>query len=175
MAIAAWAALVFTMGVFVGVRGLSSWPEAWWSSMAVIAGVLVLWIPLRASRLKWFSMVRELETAEPREVPYGTWSTDHWSLLRTTHPGILRAMYVLYISLMVPVLAVSILWEPYLVGVQLWLALDWTGRGLVAARWERRQGVLLWLGRKGRAPSEYYYTPVSPRPPTRTATDAPPG
>lgn len=172
MAIAAWAALALTTGVVLGVRGPSSLPDTWWSSMAVFAVVMVLWVPLRASRIKGFGLVRELEKAEPRTEPYGTWPTDGFSLLQRR---LLRGVLVLALVLVALVLPVSLWWEPWLIVGQLLLALDWTGHGLVAARWERRRGVLLWMGRQGRDPSEYYYTPVSSRPPTRTATDAPPG
>ncbi|MEU6348961.1 hypothetical protein ABZ896_06505 [Streptomyces sp. NPDC047072] len=172
MAIAAWCALAITTAVVFAVRGSSLLRESWWDTFGMVAAVLVLCLALRATRVPVLGMVRELETALPRHVPYGYWPTDRFTLLQPQFHGAMLAFAAAPVAVVLPV---SLLWEPYLIAGLLYMFLDPLSRGLVGARHERRHGVLLWLGRKGRDPAEYYYTPVTPRPPTRTATDGPPG
>jgi hypothetical protein len=170
-AVPAWIAVVCAMGVFLAVRGNAGLPDWWWRTVSLIVAVQALWLRLRGTRLRFFSTARYFDEALPRPVPYGTWSTDHWGVFhRPRSPFAVRPLV-----LMALVLPLSLFWEPYPILGLLWVALDWTSLGLVAARWEFENRALLWLGRQGRDPAEYYYTPVSPRPPTRTATDAPPG
>lgn len=172
MAIAAWFALIVTAGVAFGVRGPSTLREDWWDVLGIVTGVLVLFCALRATRIPVLGLVPELETAPLRRVPYDHWSTDRWTLLQ---PQMRKSTVIGALAPVAVLLPVSLLWEPYVVVGLVYWAVDPSVRGSVAARHERRYGVLLWLGRKGRDPSEYYYTPVSPGPPPRTATDAPPG
>ncbi|MER5226158.1 hypothetical protein [Streptomyces flaveus] len=172
LAITALAALVVTVVVLLAVRGLSAWPDPWlwYGPPAVMAAVLVLWTPLRMSRLKGFSMVLEFEQAVPREDPRGVLPTDGGRLFR----GPFRPFLHFALALVAIALIPSLFWDPYLVFGQLYLAVDWLCKGLVIAHWERRHGVLLWHGHDRNDPHKLSYTPVIRRPPTQTATDAPP-
>ncbi|WP_446041975.1 hypothetical protein [Streptomyces sp. SID1121] len=75
--------------------------------------------------------------------------------------------------LLVPTLVAALVLSPWLSLIPLWLSLDWLVRAGVAARWEKRNAVLLWRGHVPARPWELSYSPLRP-PPTRPTTDGPP-
>ncbi|UUU24414.1 hypothetical protein [Streptomyces sp. DSM 40750] len=158
-AIPAWIALLCTMGAFLAVHGDSELPDWWWRAVAYISATHAVLFRLRLTRIRFVSTVRQFDEAPPRPVPYGTWSTDYWGPFhRPRSPFVVRALV-----LMALVLPLCLLWEPYPMLGLLWVTLEWTSLGLIASRWEFESRALLWLGRQGRDPEEYYYTTVSPR------------
>jgi hypothetical protein len=164
-AIAAAAALAVTAVVLYAVRGLPEPSGRWWLPCAVLVVVVGLWAPVKASRLRWVGRAREYEAAVPLAGP----PPEGDSLRRRpVRPRVFAGFLVLS-------LAVSLLWEPALVLLLVWRALSWLTDSLVAARWERRHGVLLWRGHDEDDPGKLSCSPVSGPPPTRTATGAPPG
>ncbi len=79
----------------------------------------------------------------------------------------------LFAFMALPTLVAALVWGPWLALLPLASAAQWGAQALVIAVWERRNGRLLWrkptMGDVGLATS-----PLSPRPPTRTANGAPP-
>ncbi|MFI8949243.1 hypothetical protein ACIGO6_22325 [Streptomyces sp. NPDC053750] len=69
----------------------------------------------------------------------------------------------------VPTLVATLVWGSWVALLPLVLVAQWGAQALAVALWERRNGRVLW-----RAPGGPVTSPVSPRPPTRTATGAPP-
>ncbi|MGW0337964.1 hypothetical protein ACWD0J_40340 [Streptomyces sp. NPDC003011] len=164
-AIAAAAALSVTAAVLCAVRGFPELSGRWWLPHAVLIAVVALWTPVKASRLRWVGRARAYEAAVPlADPPAGGDSLRRRPVRLTVFAGFLAAA-----------LAVSLLWEPALTLLLGWRALSWLTESLVAARWERRHGVLLWQGHDEDDPWKLACSPVSPTPPTRTATGAPPG
>ncbi|MCT9081683.1 hypothetical protein [Streptomyces fulvoviolaceus] len=167
-AFAAAAALIVTLAVLFVVRGSPVLADAWWLSVVAMVVVAALWTGLQASRSKWGGKARDFEAAVPREDPQGVLPAGRGRLLHRPF------RWVLFLTLLAVSLPLSF-WHSNLALVQLWLTLYWLSGALAAARWERRNGVLLWQGHDRNDPLKLSYTPVSPPPPTRTATDAPPG
>ncbi|GGW90693.1 hypothetical protein [Streptomyces lomondensis] len=130
---------------------------------AGVLALLLVWTLLRASRLRWFSEVRNFEKAVPVEDIDPPGAAER--LLR--HRPFSPRLFVGYVLGAVPLA----LWQPLTTGIFLWSALDWLSEAAVAAHWERRNGLLLWRGRVDSRPWELS---VSRRPPTRTATGAQP-
>ena len=79
----------------------------------------------------------------------------------------------LFAFMAVPTLVAAVVWGAWLALFPLASAVHWGTQALLITVWERRNGRLLWrkhtMGNVGLATS-----PLSPRPPTRTATGAPP-
>jgi len=161
-----WAALAMLFGsavgvaVAVGVRDETPVRSDGVPLVAAVAlGFLVVSALLRSSRLKWFGDVREFEAAVPR--PH-TGATPP----NRTYTVWLVALFVFAALLTSFVGDVVIL--PVVMG------LDWLAKTVVGARWERRNGRVLWRGHDREEPWKLSYAPVSPPRATRTATDAPP-
>ncbi|MDN3249475.1 hypothetical protein ACFW4O_05635 [Streptomyces mutabilis] len=80
----------------------------------------------------------------------------------------------LFAFMAVPTLVAALVWGTWPALFPLASAAHWGTQALLVTVWERRNGRLLWrkptMGDVGLATS-----PLSPRPPTRTATGAPPG
>jgi hypothetical protein len=164
-AIAAAAALAVTAVVLCAVHGLPELPGTWWRPVAVVVVVVALWTPVKASRLRWVGRARAYEAAVPlADPPTGDDSLRRRPLSPRVFVGFLGVSVTL-----------SLLWEPFVTLVVMWQGLSWLSEGLIAARWERRHGVLLWQGHDEDEPWQLSCSPLSPRPPTRTATDAPAG
>ncbi|MDN0195170.1 hypothetical protein [Streptomyces sp. S.PNR 29] len=161
----ALAASAVNVAVMVSVRGFSPVRP---SGLALLAGLalafLAVYTLLRSSRLKWFSGVKQFEAAVPVEDTDAALPTGD-SLRR--HPIGLR----LFAACVAMTLPLALLWDSWMAVFPLWPALAWLGRAVVCARWERRHGRLVW---RGHLPEEPWELSVSRRPPTRTATDAPP-
>jgi hypothetical protein len=130
---------------------------------ALLLVLVVVSTLLKATRIKWVSEVRDFEAAVPLEDTDVVLPTNRFLRDQPFSPK----LFVLYL-----VSTVLMFWEPWVVLIPLGSALDWLGQAAVAARWERRHGKVVWRGRVRSSPWELS---VSPRPPTRTATDAPPG
>jgi hypothetical protein len=163
-AIGAAAALVVTAVVLGVVRGLPDASDRWWWPYVAVACLVALWVPVRASRLKAVGRARTYEAAVPLEEPPAGGDTLH------RRPAGLGA-FVGFLAVSLPL---SLLWDPVVTLFLTWMMLDWLSDALVAARWERRHGVLLWQGIDEDHPWKFAYSRVSPPPPTRTATDVPP-
>lgn len=164
-AIGAAAALAVTAVVLCAVRGLPELSGTWLLPFAAVTVVVALWAGVRSSRLKVVGRARTYEAAVPLENPPAGGDT-----LRR-RPFSPKA----FAGFLAVALTLSLFWDPVVTLVLWWMALDWLSDGLVAARWERRNGVLLWRSDSRDEPWQLAYSPVSPRPPTRTATGAPPG
>ena len=153
------------VAVAVGVRDTSPLTGGLVGRVAVFVVVLLTLATLvRGTRLKWVGEVPEFEAAVPvtgadpalRRRPFGPFGLGRLSLF------------------LVPSVAVGLLGVTWVLLVPLAMALDWLAKAAVGARWERGHGRLLWLGHDREHPWRLSYSPVSPPPPTRTATDAPP-
>lgn len=154
--------------VVVGVvRGFSS--VSFDGAARLVGGVLavvVLFKLLKATPIKWFGEVRDFDAAAPVAPETALPTEDFWH----DHPVNWQFMPVL----LVPTLAVALIWEPWFAVMPLWMAVDWALQAALIVYWERKRGRVLWRGRVRSMPWELAYSPVSPPPPTRTATDAPP-
>ncbi len=129
---------------------------------AVFAVVFFTLVTLvRGTRLKWVGEVANFEAAVP--LPGAAPAP-------TPRPfGLGRLLLFL-----LPNLVVGVLGFTWVLLVPLAMAMDWLAKAAVGARWERANGRLLWLGQDKEEPMRLSYSPVSPPPPTRTATDVPP-
>jgi hypothetical protein len=124
-------------------------------------GFLVLSTLLRASRLKWVGQMGEFEAAGP--LP----DSDR----RHRRAGLAPRMLGL---VLLPALCVFVIRDTGIVVVLLFMGLDWLGKAVAGAGWERANGRHLWLTAGPDQPWRLSYAPVSPPPPIRTAIDAPP-
>ncbi|MET9680258.1 hypothetical protein [Streptomyces coeruleorubidus] len=160
--LAATAVTLTTVGL---VRGFSAPPEPGRLGLytAAVLAWIVVWTLLKATRIKWFSEVREFEKAVRLDGTDPALATERFLRDRPFSPR----MFVLYTLFAVPLA----LWEPLTAVIPLWSAVDWLGQAAVAARWERKHGLLLWRGHVDSRPWELS---VSRRPPTRTASGARP-
>lgn len=148
--------------VAVGVHDTSLLRADSVGRVAVFAVVFLTLVALvRGTRLKWVGEVANFEAAVP---------------VSDAEPVVPRRPFGLgRLSLfLLPNLAVGLLGFTWVLLVPLVMALDWLAKAAVGARWERGHGRLLWLGHDKEEPWRLSYSPVSPAPPTRTATDAPP-
>ncbi|GAP53356.1 hypothetical protein [Streptomyces azureus] len=161
-ALAATAVALTTVGL---VRGFSppSEPGRLGLYVAAVLASIVVWTLLKATRIKWFSEVRDFEKAVPVEETGTVLPTERFLHDQPFSPR----LFVLYLLFAVPLS----LWEPWAATLLLWSALDWLGQAALVARWERRHGLLLW---RGHVESRPWELSVSRRPPTRTATGARP-
>jgi hypothetical protein len=152
------------MGVAVaaGVHDTSVLRAGPVGKVAVFAVVFLTLVTLvRGTRLKWVGETANFEAAEPLPGPQPAAARRPFGLGRL-------------LLFLVPNLVVGVLGFTWVLVVPLVMALDWLAKAAVGARWERRHGRLLWLGHDREEPLRLSYSPVSPPPPTRTATDAPP-
>jgi hypothetical protein len=124
---------------------------------AFAVAYLVATALLRSSRLKWFGKVREFDAAVPR--PGADTPADRGYYVRMLVLFVLAAAFTSYLG--------------FAVFIPLMLGLNWLIQGAVAARWERRNGKVLWRGYRRDEPWKLSYTSASPSPVTRTATDGP--
>jgi hypothetical protein len=134
-----------------------------------IAGWLALWVLftlLKATRIKWLGEVRDFDAATPVD-PETVLPTEEFWPSRPIIWGFLPV-------LLVPTLVMALAWEPWVVLILLWLALDWTAKAARIVHWERKNRYVLWRGGVRSRPWELSYSPVRPPAPARTATDAPP-
>ncbi|MFE7795762.1 hypothetical protein [Streptomyces sp. NPDC057460] len=154
--------------VAFGVRGIPAVvDDAVW--MVVVISMLggVLFGMLEASRLKWVSVVRTFEEAVPLDDPETPRPADYSLRHNLVDKGFFSV-------LLVATLVAGLTLSPWLSLTPLWVSLDWLIRAGIAARWEKKNAVLLWRGHVPGSPWELSYSPVRPSPPTRTATDTPP-
>ncbi|MFF5520798.1 hypothetical protein [Streptomyces coeruleorubidus] len=156
-------ALAVALTVLGLVRGFSAPDSALAKYVGVLLALLVVWTLLKATRIKWISHVRDFEKAVPVEDVDVVLPTDRFLRDHPFSPG----LFGMYLVFALPVA----FWDPWALGVLLWSPLDWLGQAALVARWERRNGLLLWRGHVGSRPWELS---VSRRPPTRTATGAQP-
>ncbi|MFE7167291.1 hypothetical protein [Streptomyces sp. NPDC057616] len=133
-----------------------------WVTAAALA-FLAASVRVRSSRLKWLGDLREFEAADPLPRD-GADRPDH-----TLRKALRFSLFLL------PSVAIGLLGLPSVLLVALALSLDWVAKAAVAVRWERRTGRRLWLGHDPADPNRLSYSPVTPPPSTRTATDAPSG
>ncbi|MFJ6084141.1 hypothetical protein ACIQI8_22325 [Streptomyces sp. NPDC092369] len=159
------AALAMLTGIAVGVAvsvGIRDDASLHGRGVAVTAALavafLVVSVLLRSSRLKWVGEVREFEAAGPRPgadvVP-----RDRAYSVRMVVLFVLAAVLTSFLGVAVV--------------IPLAMGLDWLTKAVVAARWERRHGRVLWRGHNRDEPWKLSYSPVSPPRATRTATDGP--
>ncbi|AVH57539.1 MULTISPECIES: hypothetical protein [Streptomyces] len=161
-------ACVVSAPVAFGVRGIPAVvDDAVWKVILLMLGCNVLFGLLEASRLKWVSEVRTFEEAVPLDDPEILRPADYSLRHNLVDKGFLTV-------LLVPALVMGLTLSPWLSLTPLWMSLDWLMRAGIAARWEKRNAVLLWRGHVPGSPWELSYSPVRPSPPTRTATDTPP-
>ena len=163
-----WAAAMILAGVAVGwasAVGTGQSPPVRSDAVGVLVtfalGFLVLSTLVRASRLKWVGQVREFEAAAP--LP----DTDRRRRRTALAPRMLGLV-------LLPALCVFVIRDAAFVAVTLMMGLDWLGKAVVGASWERVNGRRLWLAHDQEEPWKLSYSPVTPPPSTRTATDAPP-
>lgn len=163
-----WAALAVLTGtaggvaVGAGLRGESPVrgdAVEWVAALAL--GFLVVAVLLRTSRLKWVGEVREFEAAVP---------------LPDNRPAPRDRSYSvrLLVLFVVAALFASLFTDTGVALIPLVMALDWLAKAVVGARWEHTNGRVLWRGGFPEEPGKLSYSTLSPRPGTRTATDAPP-
>jgi hypothetical protein len=167
-AAAALIAAAVTAAVAGGFRGFPPVRLPWWWPAGSLAYV-VLYPLLQASRIKGVSRVRDFDAAVPLapDTPLPT------APLRRDTPVSWGFLPVL----LVPTLPLALFVSAWFAATPLWMAVDWASRAAVCAYWERKNGRLIWRGHIGSKPWELSYSlvpPLSPSPPTRTATDAPP-
>ncbi|MET9526340.1 hypothetical protein [Streptomyces coeruleorubidus] len=160
--LAAMAVALTTVGLVHGFSAPSE-PGRLGLYVAAVLAWIVVWTLLKATRIKWFSEVRDFEKAVPVEESGAVLPTERFLRDQPFSPR----LFVLYLLFAVPLS----LWEPLAALLPLWSALDWLGKAAVVAHWERGHGLLLWRGHVASRPWELS---VSRRPPTRTATGARP-
>nr|WTB30354.1 hypothetical protein OG781_13450 [Streptomyces sp. NBC_00830] len=167
VAMAVCACLVSAPVAF-GVRGIPAVVVDAVGTVVVllIVGGNVLFGTLLASRTKWGD-VRTFEEAVPLDDPETLRPADYSLRHNLVDKRFLPV-------LLVPALVMGLTLSPWLSLIPLWLSLDWLIRAGIAARWEKKNAVLLWRGHVPDRPWELSYSPVRPSPPTRTATDTPP-
>lgn len=130
---------------------------------ALVIGLFVLFTLAHASGLKHVSYKRDFETAValPNDV-------------RLPRGGALHLLFRLpYALLFLAPGVFAFFWGSGSLFLAL-LATEWLGSAAVAVWWERRHGRLIWRGYVHNEPWRLAYSPLSPPPPTETATDAPP-
>ncbi|MFF2848784.1 hypothetical protein ACFVT5_21020 [Streptomyces sp. NPDC058001] len=118
---------------------------------------------LGVSRLPHLSELRMFEAAVPLNDPEAVLPRDD------TVRRHLVDVQILLIFL-VPSLGLALFWSPWAVLYPLPLAAEWLVRTGVAARWERRHGLLLWRGDLKEQPlgkGQMLYSSVGPGTPTR--------
>jgi hypothetical protein len=161
-ALALLAGIAMGAAVAVGVHDSSVLRAGSVGRAAVFAVVFLTLVTLvRGTRLKWVGEVANFEGAVP---------------LPGAAPAPAQRPFGLgrLLLFLLPNLVVGVLGFTWVLLVPLAMALDWLAKAAVGARWERGNGRLLWLGQDTEDPMRLSYSPVSPPPPTRTATDAPP-
>ncbi|MGI5457150.1 hypothetical protein ACQEWB_29100 [Streptomyces sp. CA-249302] len=117
-------------------------------------GFLVLSALVRASRLKWVGQLREFEAAAALPDPDA----------RSRRTALAPRMFGL---LLLPALCVFVIRDAGIVAVCLAMGLDWLGKAVVGAGWERMNGRRLWLAAP--APEEPWRLSYSPAGPAPTA------
>ncbi|WP_461063283.1 hypothetical protein [Streptomyces pseudoechinosporeus] len=159
-AVLAVAACLAVTGI---VRGFPPLKADWlWILVVLPLGIAVFTL-LKASRLKGVSEVRNFEAAvrvEDTDVVLPTKDFLH-------NQPVNLGLFAFFLVFLLPMS----FWEPWVIVVPVGWALDWLGKAALAAYWERRHGLLVW---RGPVPGHPGNLLVSPRQPTRTATDAPP-
>lgn len=155
----AWCACVVSAPVAFGVRGLS----AAGGEVALIVGMgsvigSVFFGMLAASRLKWVGEISVFEEAVALNDPEALRPAEYSLRHHLPNKG-------LFFVLLVPSLATGLALTPWLSLIPLWLSLDWLIRAGVAARWEKKNAVLLWRGQVPNSPWELSYSPLGPPPP----------
>ncbi|NEC92240.1 hypothetical protein G3I71_42205 [Streptomyces sp. SID12501] len=134
-----------------------------------IAALLAFWVLielLKATRIKWFGEVRDFDAATPVDPETVLPIEDFWHD-RPVGLGLLPMM-------LVPTLVLALFWEPWMCLMPLLWGLEMAAKAARVAHWERKNGRVLWRGRVVSQPWELSWSPVGPRTPARTATEAPP-
>lgn len=157
-ALAAAAVCVVVTSAVHGIPPLPGWDTR--RFLWALLGFLALWA-LGESALEVRRFGRAAPLADGVELPPDTPLRGRLFL-----PGLFP---VLALTSLVP----ALVWEPWFAVLPLTWVVDWGLQAVVIAVWERRTGRLLWrrstMGNVGLVTS-----PVSGRPPTRSATGGPP-
>ncbi|MBY8344285.1 hypothetical protein LXH13_17155 [Streptomyces spinosirectus] len=161
-----WAAALILTGVAGGwaaAVGAGQSPPVPSGDLGVLVasalGFLVLSTLLRASGLKWVGLLRQFEAA---------------ALLPDDDRGRRRSAFTprMLGLVLLPALCVFVIRDTAIVVVSLAVGLDWLGKAVAGAGWERMNGRHLWLAADPEDPSALRCTAVSPSPATRTASGA---
>ncbi|MFG2965771.1 hypothetical protein ACGFZS_21040 [Streptomyces sp. NPDC048288] len=145
-------ACVISAPVVFGVRGIPAVDDdALWLVPLGVFGSIVFFGILGATRLKVVGEVRLFEAAVPLEDPGMIRPVD-----RSFRHNLVSTSFLC--SLLLPALVMGLALSPWLTLVHLPLALDWLIRAGIAARWEKRHGVLLWRGYVPDRPWELSYS-----------------
>ncbi|MCD9876280.1 hypothetical protein [Streptomyces guryensis] len=143
--------------VAVGTREGRQWSTADTQNAAIVAvAFLVIAALVRSTR---FGHRRDFESAGPLPDP-GLASGGGETAVRSVFLFVLAAGLV-YV------------WSDIWVFVLL-VASDYLAKAAVGGLWQRRHGKLLWRVSDEDGERQLAYSPLTPPPPTRTATDAPP-
>jgi hypothetical protein len=146
--------------VSFGVHGeLPVVDDTVWTFVLILLGCHVFYGLLQASRLKWFSEVRDFETAVLLEDPEAVLPADYSVRRLLVHWGFFGVD-------LVPWLAMGLAVNPWLSLIPLAMVPDRLIQAAIAVRWERKHGVLLWRGHVPSRPWELSYSRVRPTRPT---------
>ncbi|WP_141698329.1 hypothetical protein [Streptomyces lushanensis] len=150
--------------VAFGVRGIPATEDSHgrWVFLFLL-GACALGGLLGASRIPHISEVRTFETAVPLNDPEAVLPGDD----TVRHHLVDRSSFLLFL---VPSLIAALFWSPWAALYPLPLSAEWLVRACVAARWERRHGLLLWGGAVKEQPlgkGQLLYSSVRPVSPTR--------
>ncbi|MEV0039516.1 hypothetical protein [Streptomyces sp. NPDC050804] len=157
-------ASVISAPVAFGVRGIPAADDTsgrlgfLFLLSACVCGALV-----GATRFTPISEVRTFETAVPLNDPEAVLPGDD----TVRHHLVDRSSLLLFF---VPSLLGALFWSPWAALYPLPLSAEWLVRAGVAARWERRHGLLLWRGEVKEQPlgkGKLLYSSVRPESPTR--------
>ncbi|WP_427920500.1 hypothetical protein [Streptomyces sp. cg40] len=147
-------------GVSVAVHGgLPVSVDTAAESVAITIGVFLVLALLHASGLRWVSMNRHFRAAGPLPSDVQIPRSTPWSgpVIIVFLPPCVMTYFWLADSLFL-----------------LLLPVDSLALAAAAFWWERRHSRLIWQGPFKNNKHQLAYSPLSPPPPTRTATDAPP-
>lgn len=133
-------AVAITAPVVFGVRGVPTISSELWLTFLVLGGVTAAFGVLACSRWSWLGgEKRDFETAVPL--------ANAKAVLPAPKEALRRSFYGGFVALLVvPCLVVGLIWEPLVVFWPFVFVPDRAVKGVYAASWERRHGVLLWRG-----------------------------
>ncbi|MEU1515637.1 hypothetical protein ABZ490_26390 [Streptomyces sp. NPDC005811] len=134
-------AVAVTAPVIFGVRGLPRMDSAqvstllWFTGANAFVGLLAV-----STRSSWLGgEKRDFETAVPLADPEAILPAPRESLRRSFHGG-----FAAIVAL--PSLVFGLLWDPWAIGIAVFILPERIVKGVYAIFWERRHGVLLWRG-----------------------------
>ncbi|MGW1746042.1 hypothetical protein ACWCRD_10595 [Streptomyces sp. NPDC002092] len=146
--------------VAVGTRESRQWSAADTANAAIVAVVAVAFLVVAALvRSTRFGHRRDFESAGP--LPEADRASAGGETVGRSVFLFVLAAGLVYVS--------SDIWVFVLL-----VASDYLAKAAVGGLWQRRHGKLLWQVSDEDGERQLAYSPLSPPPPTRTATDAPP-